>query len=434
MRQRPSKQIVPQPARQLARRPVSRTPTAFLKQPVAELPGGVPIGYKAFLSDVKARIRTAQIKASLSANREMIQLYWGIGRDIVLKQESQGWGAKVIDRLAADLQREFPGLTGFSRGNIYRMRAFYLAYGPSRQFVAQPARQLTGATAAPTVKPSNQPIVAQPARQLDTDAAPEPIVSLPWFHNVVLIEHLKEPTSRLWYAQQTIANGWSRSVLEHWIDSDLYGRQGKSINNFKATLPAPQSDLAQQLIKDPFKFDFLTLAADAAERELEQGLLAHIRKFLLELGSGFAFVGQQVRVEVDGQEFSIDLLFYHLRLRCYVVVDLKVEEFKPEFAGKMNFYLSTVDDQMRHADDKPSIGLILCKTRKKTIAEYALRDLAKPVGVARYVTKLVESLPKQLAGSLPSIEQIEAELATETANPTTSKPANSRHAPRRRKR
>lgn len=387
MRQRPSKQIVPQPAGQLARHSAT----------------GLPRGYVALLEDIKSRIRTAQIKASLSVNRGLIELYWSIGRDIVVRQENEGWGKSVVDRLSADLRVAFPGVDGFSSRNIWLMRAFFLAWPESGAKLQQPVAEMR-----------ERPILKQPVAELEgASILPQPVGEIPWGHNIRLIEKVKDRAQRLWYAQQTTVHGWSRSMLVHWIESDLYARQGKSINNFKTTLPVPQSDLANQLLKDPYKFDFLTLAADAAERELEQGLLAHIRKFLLELGAGFAFVGEQVRLEVDGEEFFIDLLFYHLRLRCYIVVDLKVEEFKPEFAGKMNFYLSAVDDQMRHADDKPSIGLILCKTRKKTIAEYALRDLAKPVGVARYVTRLVESLPRQLAGSLPSVKQIEAELAAE---------------------
>jgi predicted nuclease of restriction endonuclease-like (RecB) superfamily len=255
-------------------------------------------------------------------------------------------------------------------------------------------------------------IVAQPVRQLQ-HLPPDELTAIPWGHNVVLLQKLKSRDQRLWYARQTVEHGWSRSLLVHWIESDLYSRQGRAITNFDRTLPPPQSDLAKQLLKDPYNFDFLTLAADAAERDLEKGLLDHVQRFLLELGAGFAFVGRQVALEVEGEGFSIDLLFFHLRLRCFVVVDLKTGEFKPEFSGKMNFYLSAVDDLMRHPVDNPSIGLILCKTAKKTVAEYALRDLAKPVGVARYVTKLVEALPDELAGALPTIEQIERELAKE---------------------
>jgi predicted nuclease of restriction endonuclease-like (RecB) superfamily len=359
---------------------------------------GLPSGYVKFLEDVKSRIRTAQIKAALSVNRELIQLYWSIGRDIDERQRTEGWGAAESDRLAADIQREFPGLAGFSRGNIYRMRAFYLAYPRTSTNVAQAARQ------------TRSTVVSQAARQTDAGVPPEPIVSLPWFHNVVLLELLKDPCQRLWYARNAVEHGWSRAVLVHWIESDLYSRQGKAVTNFTATLPPAQSDLAAEVIKDPYSFDFLTLGPDAAERQLERGLLDHIRQFLLELGAGFAFVGQQMHLEVGGEDFYLDLLFYHLRLRCFVVIDLKAKPFKPEYVGKMNFYLSAVDDLLRHPDDKPSIGLILCKTRNQIVAEYALRDLAKPVGVARYITRLVEKLPANLQGVLPAPRDIEAEL------------------------
>jgi predicted nuclease of restriction endonuclease-like (RecB) superfamily len=374
--------------------------------------GGLPADYQAFFNDLKGRIRSAQIRAGLAVNRELIQLYWDIGRSIALRQEQEGWGTKVIERLASDLQREFPGIAGFSRANIYRMRAFYLAYGRGQSIVAQPARQLGSAVVPQAVgQPDNPAIVSQTARQLSTDAPPEPMASLPWFHNVVLLENLKEPAARSWYAQQTIAHGWSRNMLEHWIESDLYARQGKAVTNFKAALPPPQSDLAQEVLKDPYNFDFLTLHAEARERELEEGLLEHVTRFLLELGEGFAFVGRQVHLEVDGEDFYIDLLFYHLHLRCFVVIDLKTGRFKPEYAGKMNFYLSAVDDQMHKPGDAPSIGLILCKTRSKVIAEYALRHLQRPVGVARYVAKLIGTLPGELAGKLPTVQQLEAELA-----------------------
>lgn len=381
-KKQPESSIVAQPVRGIGQLPVARLPT----------------DYPAFLEEIKARIRAAQIKASLSVNKELIALYWDIGQGIVERQRAEGWGASVIDRLAHDLQTAFPGIEGFSPTNISRMRAFYLAYTPKAQISARAVPKLKGATSAQAVPESDRPNLPQPVRDI------------PWGHNIVLLFKLKDPAARLWYAQQTIANGWSRSMLLHWIESDLYARQGKAITNFNTALPAPQSDLARELVKDPYNFDFLTLRADAAERELEKGLLDHIRKFLLELGAGFAFVGQQVHLDVEGEDFYLDLLFYHLRLRCFIVIDLKIEPFRPEFAGKMNFYLSTVDDQMRHPDDKPSIGLILCKTRHRTIVEYALRDLAKPVGVARYMTKLVESLPKELAGALPSVEQIGREL------------------------
>lgn len=359
---------------------------------------GLPSSYATFLEDVKSRIRTAQIKAALAVNRELIHLYWSIGRDILERQRAEGWGAAVIDRLAADIQREFPGLAGFSRGNIYRMRAFYQAYPQAPAFVAQPVRQMENRTDSAS------------GEQQSENLPPEPMASLPWGHNIILLESIKDPDRRLWYAHEAIEHGWSRAVLMHWIESDLYSRQGKAVTNFPATLPPAQSDLAAEIVKDPYSFDFLTLGPDAAERELEQGLLDHIRKFLLELGAGFAFVGQQMHLEVGGEDFYLDLLFYHLRLRCFIVIDLKTKSFKPEDAGKMNFYLSAVDDAFRHPDDKPSIGLILCKTRNKIIAEYALRDLAKPVGIAHYVTRLIETLPTNLKHALPTPHDIEAEL------------------------
>jgi predicted nuclease of restriction endonuclease-like (RecB) superfamily len=243
----------------------------------------------------------------------------------------------------------------------------------------------------------------------------EPIVQqlvalIPWGHNIRILDQVKNRSEREWYIRKTIESGWSRDVLLHWIDSDLFQRQGKAQTNFERTLPDLQSDLARQTLKDPYSFEFLTIAGDVAEKELERGLVAHIRQFLIELGAGFAFLGQQYRLEVGGEDFYIDLLFYHVKLRCYVVIELKTTAFKPEYAGKMNFYLSAVDDLLRHSDDKPSIGIILCKSKNEVVAEYALRDLVKPVGISSYITKLVESLPSAFRGSLPSPEELEAEL------------------------
>jgi len=250
----------------------------------------------------------------------------------------------------------------------------------------------------------------QPAGNLDSKILPQPVAEIPWGHNMWLLEKISNPILRLWYTHKTIECGWSRAVLTHHIETQLHKREGKAVTNFKRTLPPPQSDLAEQTLKDPYNFDFLTLHSDAHERDLEQGLLDHIQKFLLELGVGFAFVGRQFHMEISGQDYYLDLLFYHLRLRCYIVIDLKLKAFEPEFAGKMNFYLSAVDDQLRHADDKLSIGLLLCKERDHMTVEYALRDLKKPIGVAQWQTKLVESLPKNLKGSLPTVAEIEAEL------------------------
>jgi len=373
--------------------------------------GKAPVGYGELLEDLKARIRAAQVKAALSVNRELIALYWHVGRSIVERQRAEGWGRSIVDRLAKDLQQEFPGMAGFSPRNVWRMRAFYLAW--TEEVLAQPARE------------SDREIPPQLVAELDGRNLPQAVAEIPWGHNVWLIEKVKTPAVRLWYARQTVVNGWSRAMLVHWIESDLHARQGKAVSNFKSTLPAPQSDLATEVVRDPYTFDFLTLRTDAAERDLERRLLEHVHKFLLELGAGFAFVGQQVHLEMDGKDFYLDLLFYHLRLRCYIVIELKARPFKPEHAGKMNFYLSAVDDLLRHPDDKPSIGIILCKTRSRIIAEYALRDVAKPVGIARYVTKLVEALPDDLKGELPTIEQIQAGLA-DPGTPAKKKPSRRR--------
>jgi predicted nuclease of restriction endonuclease-like (RecB) superfamily len=331
----------------------------------------LPEGYEAFLKDLKERIRTTQVRAALAVNRELVLLYWSIGRDILTRQKQHGWGAKIIDRLAADLRNAFPEMTGFSPRNLKYMRAFGEAW-PDEQIVQQLAAQI------------------------------------PWFHNCVILDRVKSPVEREWYIRQTIQNGWSRNVLVHQIESGLYRRQGKALTNFTRTLPAPQSELAQQIVKDPYNFDFLTIAEEARERELEGALIDHIRDFLLELGIGFAFVGSQYPIQVGGEEFRLDLLFYHLRLRAFIVLDLKIGEFQPEFSGKMNFYLSAIDDLLRHPDDQPSIGIILCKSKNKVVAEYALRDIRKPVGVSEY--RLTEVLPKRLRDSLPAIEQLEAEL------------------------
>ncbi len=371
---------------------------------------GLPADYTDFLESLKARVRLSQTKAMLSVNRELIALYWDIGRQIVHRQESEGWGKSVVDRLASDLQRSFPGMGGFSASNVSRMRAFFLAYGRESENSAQAVPNLRNKKSAQLVPKLSPALVAQAVRLPDADQPPSSLGEIPWGHNIVLLFKIADRAERLWYASKTIEHGWSRAILTVQIESDLYGRQGKAISNFTNTLPPPQSDLAQQALKDPYLFDFLTLHTEAIERDLESGLVDHIRKFLLELGAGFAFVGQQVHLVVGEDDFYIDLLFYHLTLRCFVVVDLKMRKFTPEDAGKMNFYLSAVDSQMRHPDDAPSIGLVLCKTRDRITAEYALRDIAKPIGVAQWQTKLVDSLPEPLKSSLPSIEEIEAEF------------------------
>ena len=363
-----------------------------------KLPGALPAGYTTLLADLKARVRAAQLRAVVSVNRELILLYWDIGRIIVEAQTTKGYGKQVVERLADDLHEAFPKMDGFSPRNVWRMRAFYLAWTEGSQKHRQPVGNL------------DSKILPQLVAELDGHNLPQPVADIPWGHNVLLLEKIPNPILRLWYAHKVIEHGWSRAVLTHHIETQLHKREGKAVTNFQRTLPPPQSDLAEQTLKDPYNFDFLTLHSDAHERDLEQGLLDHIQKFLLELGVGFAFVGRQYHMEISGQDYYLDLLFYHLRLRCYVVIDLKMKAFEPEFAGKMNFYLSAVDDQLRHADDRPSIGLLLCKERDHVTVEYALRDLKKPIGVAQWQTKLVESLPRNLKGSLPTVAEIEAEL------------------------
>ena len=330
-----------------------------------------PEDYETFLHGLKERIRTAQVRAALAVNRELTLLYWQIGQDILQRQRQQGWGAKVVTKLAKDLQNEFPSMKGFSRTNLLYMRAFAEAY-PDEAIVQQVAGQI------------------------------------PWFHNCTLLDKVKDPQERLWYIQKTIQQGWSRSVLIHQLERGLYQRQGEALTNFQTTLPQPQSDLAQQVLRDPYNFDFLSLGKEAQERDLENALVRHIREFLLELGVGFAFVGSQFPIQVSGKEYRLDLLFYHFRLHCFVVIDLKTVEFEPEFSGKMNFYVSAVDDLMRNPQDNPTIGIVLCKTQDNTIIEYALRDVNKPIGVSTY--QLRDALPESLKGNLPTIAELETQL------------------------
>ncbi len=330
-----------------------------------------PEGYAHWLAEIKARVQGARQRAALAANAELVQLYWQIGRDILDRQVQQGWGAKVIERLARDLRVAFPEMKGFSRANLMSMRAFAEAW-PDAAIVQQAVGQL------------------------------------PWGHNVLLLTRLKDPELRLRYARQASGEGWSRTTLALHIKNRLHDRQGQALTNFGTLLSAPHSKLAHEALKDPYLFDFLGLADDAHEREIESALIRHITRFLLELGTGFAFVGRQHRLEVAGDEFFIDLLFYHTRLKCYVVVELKATPFKPEHAGQLNFYLSAVDAQIKAADDQPTIGLLLCKNQNRLVAEYSLSDIGKPIGVAAY--ELVRSLPEPLQTNLPTIEQIESEL------------------------
>lgn len=337
--------------------------------------------YNALLADIKTRIRKAQVQATLAANAEMISMYSDVGLMIHHRQQAQGWSAGVIPKLANDLKNELPEIKGFSERNLGRMLAFYREYK------------------ADSILP--QAVAKLSYTQL--------LLSIPWGHNIILMEKVKNLETRFWYIQQTIQNGWGRDVLVAMIKSKTYERQGAGTTNFDTHLPDVQSELAKEALKDPYIFDFLTLAEPFAERELETELVKHIEKFLLELGAGFAFVGRQYHVEVGDQDFYIDLLFYHLKMRCFVVIDLKKGSFKPEYAGKMSFYCSAIDDLVKHPTDQPTIGLILCENRNQIVAEYTLRDTHKPIGISEY--ELTRALPEHLKPSLPSIEEIEKELS-----------------------
>lgn len=355
--------------------------------------------YLQFLLDLKTRIKTAQVQANLSVNAELIQLYWDIGSRILDEQKARGWGAAVIPQLAKDLRNDLPEVKGFSERNLKYMLAFVSEYQDS-VIVQQPVAQLGGST------DSNQ--VPQSALQRTLSF----LARIPWGHHIILMEKIKKLEVRLWYMDQTLQHGWSRNVLHLQIESGGFQRRGRAITNFDRTLPPVQSGLASQTLKDPYIFDFLTLQNDFRERELETGLLEHLTQFLIELGSGFAYVGRQVRMEVGNEDYYVDLLFYHLKLRCYVVIDLKKGVFLPAYAGKMNFYLNVVDDRVRNPEDKPSIGLILCQDKNRVVAEYALRGIDKAIGVSGY--QLTRALPPDLKSSLPTIEEIEAELEHRT--------------------
>lgn len=331
--------------------------------------------YKDFLIDLKVRIRSAQIKAAHVVNRELIQLYWEMGKSIVERQKLAKWGSGFLEQLAKDLRAEFPGMEGFSETNLRRMRQFAEYY--------------------PNILIQSQAVT-----------------ELPWGQIQVLMFKIKDSEIRDWYAAQTIENGWSRSILSMQIESDLYERQGKpelKTTNFRERLPPLQSDMAEQSLKDPYVFDFLTVGKDAHEREIEKELTHHIQKFLLELGTGFAFVGSQVPIKVGDSDFLIDMLFYHLKLRSYVVIELKARRFEPKDAGQLNFYLAAIDAQMKAPNDNPTIGILLCQSKDKIVAEYALKNVSSPIGVSEY--ELTKMMPKELKTSFPTIEEIEAELS-----------------------
>ena len=349
--------------------------------------------FAGLLADVKGCIQSAQTRAVLAVNAELVRLYWDIGRIIDDRQRREGWGTGVIPRLAKELKNELPEVKGFSERNIGSMIAFARAYPEPEAILQQPVAKLP-----------SEPIVPQPVAQL-TDSL---LWAVPWAHHVIIMQKVKDLPTRRWYMEQTLANGWSRNVLALQIDGQAHARHGQAVSNFAAQLPAPQSDLARQMLKDPFVFDFLTLTEPFQERELETELIRHLEKFLLELGQGFAFVGRQYRLAVGDEDYYIDLLFYHLGLRAFVVIDLKKGKFRPEYAGKLNFYCNVVNDRLKHPSDAPTIGLILCQTRDRLLAEYSFAGIDKPIGISTY--ELTRALPAHLKSALPSVEEIEAEL------------------------
>ncbi len=329
--------------------------------------------YKNLILNLKQKISSSQIKAAIKVNEELLRLYWDIASVIVDKQKEFKWGDNFITQISNDLKKEFPNMKGFSATSIKYMRKWYLFWYDEK------------------------------SPQLVDD-----IFKIPWGHNREIITKVKDKQEAIFYVEKTIQNGYSRAVLIHQIESGLYKRCAKSINNFDSKLPALQSDLAKESLKDPYVFDFLNLSEKHTEKELENALINNIKDFLLELGSGFAFVGKQYKLEVAEDEFYIDLLFYHIKLKCYIVIELKTQKFKPEFAGQLNFYVSAVDEELKQADDNQTMGILICKSKNNTVVEYTLKNINTPMGVSEY--KLSDTLPKELENILPSIEELEKEL------------------------
>ncbi len=329
--------------------------------------------YYAWLESIKQKIGSAQVRAAVAVNSELLNIYWELGKEITSRQEDAKWGDAVLEQLSIDLRIAFPNIKGFSKRNLYAIKQWYLFYKTNSNFV------------------------------------PHAVSQIPWGHNRLILAKIRNTDEAIFYAQATVQNGWSRDQLEIQIKNNYYKTKAKAITNFANTLPAHQSQLAIETLKDPYNFDFLGLEDDAQEREIESAMIQNITRFLMELGKGFAFVGRQFPVQVSDTEYYIDLLFYHLHLRCYVAIELKAGKFKPEYAGKLNFYLSAIDSQLKHADDKPSIGLILCRTKDKIDAEYSLRDINKPIGISEF--NLIQALPQHLASALPTVEQLEQQLS-----------------------
>jgi predicted nuclease of restriction endonuclease-like (RecB) superfamily len=372
--------------------------------------------YRDWIQDLKQKIQSAQIKASIAINEALILLYWDIGKSIAEKQNQFSWGTKVVEQIAKDLKRELPNTNGFSRTNLFAMRKFYLFYS-NTAIVRQDIELLKTNNNQIDVDKNTivhqaggllinncSDLVHQAGGQLHKTSI---LCKIPWRHHSVILSKCTTVKEAEFYIKQTIQNNWSRNVLEMQIDSKLIDRQSKALNNFELTLPKPQSDLAKETLKDPYKFDFLTLEIDVQELQLEKSLIENITQFLLELGKGFAFLGRQYVLQIGNKERKIDLLFYHTKMHCYVLIDLKTGEFEPEYAGKMNYYLSAVDHQLKTEDDNPSIGIILCKSKDKLEVEYALQDINKPMGISEFTFK---ELPQNIQSNMPTVEELENEL------------------------
>ncbi|MFN5183971.1 MAG: YhcG family protein [Bacteroidota bacterium] len=357
--------------------------------------------YTKLIGSLKRRIANAKIKAALAVNAELIRLYWDMGKSILEGQKNKGWGTKFVEQLSKDLKKFFPDMDGLSRSNLFYMRKFAEEY-PDLFLYDSASKSKTINLAGRKNK-----IVQRPVGQIEI--VQQLVGQIPWGHNIILIDRLDDNEERLWYAQQTIEHGWSRVVLEHQIASNLYKRKNKTrkATNFKKLLPGVQSELAEQALKDPYIFDFLNITKGVNEKNVEDQLTNHITKFLMELGVGFAFVGRQYNLNVGGDDFFIDLLFYHIHLKCYVVIELKMEKFKPEYAGQLNFYLTAVDELLKRNDDNPSVGILLCPSKNQIVAEFSLRNMNKPIGISEY--RLTSKLPAKLKKDLP-IEKLKIQL------------------------
>jgi len=359
--------------------------------------------YKQWLIDLKGRIRQSQIKAAIKVNTELLRLYWDLGQDIVARQMETSWGSGFFEQLSKDLRSEFPDMQGFSERNLLYVKQFYLFYSQATQKFHQLGEEIPPQLAAELQVSEKQGDIIRP--QVVDELGDHPIFQVPWGHQREIITKCKSVKEALFYVKKTIENGWSRAVLMNFMEADLFSAQGKSQNNFSRVLPEPQSDLANQILKDPYNFEFLTLTENYKEKELEDALTDNIIKFLLELGQGFAFVGRQVPVKTGKKERFIDLLFYHLELRCFVVIELKVGDFEPEYVGKLGFYISAINHQRKKESDNPTIGMIICKTKDHVEVQYSLESSSQPVGVSEY--EIAKLLPENLRGSLPSVGELE---------------------------